>query len=94
MWRLCSVISLCGLWKARPKYRKNMGSIRGEVAASKSDIENSGSVSATRNKPEIPQLNTQKSLRHTLQEVKIVQVSADMELMTSLACELCCWCCS
>jgi hypothetical protein len=61
----------------RPKYRKNSETSKAPVlAAKKPDIENSHA-------PEIPQLNTQKSFRHTLTEVKLVQcidsVFASME---------------
>lgn len=54
----------------RPKYRKSSWKV--DEAAGKSDIE--GSQREPERKAAIPQLNTQKSLRHTLQEVKLVQI--------------------
>jgi hypothetical protein len=46
-----------------------------ETGTAKPDIETSEPASEKNDSLEIPQLNTQKSLRHTLQEVKFVQVS-------------------
>lgn len=42
-----------------------------DSASGRSDVENSHE---RKHAPDIPQLNTQKSFRHTLQEVKLVQV--------------------
>lgn len=45
-----------------------------EVAAAKSDIESPHFKPETSDSLIIPHLTTQKSLKHTLQEVKVVQV--------------------
>ncbi|KAG0631565.1 hypothetical protein M758_1G262900 [Ceratodon purpureus] len=52
----------------RPKYRKTS---KDDLLDGNLDIENSRE---RKHVPEIPQLNTQKSFRHTLQEVKLVQI--------------------
>lgn len=65
--------NFCTLWIARPMYRKSKETSKAaDVAVGTHDIENSREQ---KHVPEIPQLNTQKSFRQTLQEVKLVQVN-------------------
>lgn len=62
------------LWTARPKYRKSKGASKIDVAAGNPDIENLKGKPEQNHALEIPQLNTQKSLRQALKDVKLVHV--------------------
>lgn len=59
---------------ARPKYRKSKGTSKVDIATATLDIENVKGKSEPKPALEIPQLNTQKSLRQTIKEVKLVHV--------------------
>lgn len=56
------------MWTARPIYRKSKENVKIDAAA---DIEN---AKAKPHGMPIPQLTTQKSLKQTLKEVKLVHV--------------------
>jgi hypothetical protein len=77
------------LWTARPRYRRSTMESKRSGVVSKPDIESGTGETVPResfSRPEGPQLNTQRSLKQTLQEVKLVQVSIyqGADLMDSL----------